>query len=199
MNAGTGDLHARILEEAARLFVAHGYHGISMREIAAAVGVSKAGLYYHFQDKEHLLLALLRDHLERIEAVLIEAVRAGESAREQVRALLRGIFALSPEQRSVIRLASQEVGQLGVEARAEFSRLYAAQFTDRIAAILQAGIDRGELRPVDLHLATWLLLGMAYPFFYPAGAKRMDDPDAVIELMITAFFDGLAAPAGSGD
>ena len=35
----------RIIEEATRLFVASGYTSISMREIAEAVGVSKAGLY----------------------------------------------------------------------------------------------------------------------------------------------------------
>ena len=45
------DLRARILAEATRLFVVYGYNGISMREIAEAVGVSKAGQYYHFKDK----------------------------------------------------------------------------------------------------------------------------------------------------
>jgi AcrR family transcriptional regulator len=53
------DITARIIEEATCLFVASGYCGISMREIAEAVGISKAGLYYHFRDKEDLFLAIL--------------------------------------------------------------------------------------------------------------------------------------------
>ena len=193
MSDQAGDVRARILEEAARLFVAQGYHGISMREIAAAVGVSKAGLYYHFQDKEHLLLAILRAHLEQIDGVLQRALLQGPSTRERVRAMLWGIFALAPEQRSVIRLASQEVGQLGAETRAEFDSLYAERFTSRVDAILQAGVEQGDLRPVNIRLTTWLLLGMAYPFFYPASGTRLENTDEIIDLMVTAFFDGLSA------
>lgn len=53
MNASHGpaegsDMLARILAAAARLFMARGYRGISMREIAEAVGISKAGLYFPF-------------------------------------------------------------------------------------------------------------------------------------------------------
>jgi len=49
----------RIIDEAARLIVTYGYDGIAMREIADAVGLSKAGLYHHFRDKEELLIAVL--------------------------------------------------------------------------------------------------------------------------------------------
>ena len=37
---------------------------------------------------------------------------------------------------------------------------------------------------------TWLLLGMAYPFFYPN--HHLGDPDETIELMVSVFFDGLS-------
>ena len=57
------DIPERIAEEATRLFVANGYHGVSMREIAEAVGISKAGLYYHFRDKEDLFIAILTANL----------------------------------------------------------------------------------------------------------------------------------------
>ncbi len=50
------DVRDRILLKALQFFVAHGYDGISMREIAEACGLSKAALYYHFRDKEALFL-----------------------------------------------------------------------------------------------------------------------------------------------
>ena len=56
----------RIIAEATRLFVAFGYHRISMREIAEATGISKAGLYYHFRDKEELILEILHSNLVEI-------------------------------------------------------------------------------------------------------------------------------------
>ena len=47
--------------------MAYGYNGISMREIAEAVGVSKAGLYYHFKDKEDVVWTAFRDIFQELE------------------------------------------------------------------------------------------------------------------------------------
>lgn len=48
----------RILHTAAALFAQHGYHGASMRDIAAGTGLRAASLYNHFPGKEELLLAV---------------------------------------------------------------------------------------------------------------------------------------------
>ncbi len=188
------DLRQRIIEEATRLFVSHGYHAISTRAIAEAAGVSKAGLYYHFKDKESLLLAILTANLERIAAIVQEARLKGSTAREQIAWILRAIFEQPPEQRAIIRLSSQEMAHLDPGDRAEFGRLYREEFTGQIEDILRAGVERGELRPMDVRLATWVLLGMAYPFLYSAHERELGRPQDAIELMLTIFFDGAANP-----
>jgi AcrR family transcriptional regulator len=66
------DLRAEVLAEATGLFVAHGYHGLSIRQIAEAVGVTKAALYYHFEDKEALFLAILGTYLEKVEEMILQ-------------------------------------------------------------------------------------------------------------------------------
>jgi DNA-binding transcriptional regulator YbjK len=53
------DLRQQILSTAKILFIQQGYHGLSMRQIAEALGVSKAALYYYFRDKEELLIFTL--------------------------------------------------------------------------------------------------------------------------------------------
>ncbi|MFL5956615.1 MAG: TetR/AcrR family transcriptional regulator, partial [Solirubrobacterales bacterium] len=50
----------RILDVALDLFVRKGYAETSLREIAAELGFSKAALYYHFESKQDILLALHR-------------------------------------------------------------------------------------------------------------------------------------------
>ena len=190
MSATDVTMPKRILEGATHLFVTQGYHRISMREIAEAVGVSKAGLYYHFKDKEDLLLAILTAYLDHIERLLDGVQQAGGSTRSQVTGLMQAIFAQAPEQRAIIRLASQEMLQLSQEARARFGLIYHQKFIAQIEAILQRGMSRGELRPMDVHLATWILLGMMYPFFYPAHANELGAPAAAIDLMLEVFFDG---------
>lgn len=189
--AETVAVRQRILDEATRLFVTHGYHGISMREIAARVGVSKAGLYYHFRDKEDLFLAILTAHLESIEHLIQEARQRERTTRGRVTRVLRGIFEQAPERRAIIRLASQEMAHLSRTARAEFSRLYREKFIAQMEAILREGVARGEIRPLDVHLATWMLLGMAYPFFYPAHERELGSPLEAIDLMLTIFFEGV--------
>jgi AcrR family transcriptional regulator len=48
----------RILDAALDLFVTQGYDGTSLRQLAEQLGVTKAALYYHFESKEDILLAL---------------------------------------------------------------------------------------------------------------------------------------------
>ena len=55
-------LRQQILAKATSLFVVYGFNGVSMREIAAEAGLSKAGLYYHFKDKRDLFLAILNQY-----------------------------------------------------------------------------------------------------------------------------------------
>lgn len=58
-----GSTRERVLDVALELFTEQGYDKTSLREIADALGFTKAALYYHFEKKEDLLLALhLRMH-----------------------------------------------------------------------------------------------------------------------------------------
>lgn len=180
---------ARILAEASRLFVARGYRGISMREIAEAVGISKAGLYYHFQDKEELFLAILTANLDTVAQIVRAACRQNAGTRERLTQMLRALLALPAEQRALIRLANQEMVHMSARARASVEAIYHAQFLGQLEELLRTGIARGELQSVNVQLATWLLLGMAYPFFSPTY------PDVatteVVDLIVRVFFDGL--------
>ena len=66
--AGTRD---RILDISLELFTTQGYEKTSLREIAERLGFSKAAIYYHFESKEAILMAL---HM-RLHALGIDAVR----------------------------------------------------------------------------------------------------------------------------
>jgi len=59
-----GDGRERILDEARTLFLTKGFAATSMQEIADAVGLTKPALYYHFKDKQDLLLAVLSREME---------------------------------------------------------------------------------------------------------------------------------------
>jgi AcrR family transcriptional regulator len=193
---GARDVRAEILAEATGLFVAHGYHGLSMRQIAEAVGVTKAALYYHFENKEALFLAILATYLEKVEEMILQVQAEGNTCRQRIRLLVQRILRQPAEQRAVIRLASQEIVQVSGPAREAFRVSYHKRFIDIIQAILETGIASGELRPMDPHLATWTLLGMLHPYLYPADSDDAELSDEAIEQMVTIYLDGVTMPEG---
>ena len=191
MPTEAADVRRTILGQAARLFVAHGYHGISMREIAEAVGVSKAGLYYHFKHKEALFLTILEADLAAVELIVRGVRESGLPARGQVARLVHDLLALAPEQRAIIRLANQEMSQLAPEARDAFGRMYHQHFIGQIESVLAEAVARGELRPLDTATITWILLGMLYPFFFSERGPLANE--ALAEQVVAVFFDGVGA------
>jgi AcrR family transcriptional regulator len=189
----TAGMRQRILQEATHLFTRSGYNAVSMREIAAACGdITKAALYYHFKDKEALMVAILSEYLAGMGSLIAGCRDGAPGARARLTAFIRAIFAQPADQRAIIRLGSQELSNLSPQARASFGHLYQEEFIDPLAALIAEGMRSGELRLADSHQATWLLLGMMYPFFYP-NQERSLDMESVINLMIAVFFDGMAA------
>jgi AcrR family transcriptional regulator len=62
-----------VLRTARRLFAEHGYDGTSLQQIADAMGVTKANVYYYFRSKEALLQALLEPFLSTLRELLDRA------------------------------------------------------------------------------------------------------------------------------
>lgn len=185
------DLRKEIIEAARGLFIAHGYRGLSMREIAVAVGVSKPALYYHFKDKEELFLAILTAYLEELSELLEKNGRGVDGCRERVRGIVSDILHQPCEQRALIRLGSQEVGHLSVKAQEAFYKVYYEQFIGKLENILKTGMERGELRRMDASVATWALLGIIYPYLYPT--EMHDEPllDETIDGLLSIYFEGV--------
>lgn len=181
----------RILREATRLFVAGGYRGISMRDIAEAVGLSKAGLYYHFENKEDLFLAILQEHLSQVQEVVERCREMPGTTRQRIQALTQALLSFPPEQSAIIRLASQDAAHLSPAARQAFYHTYQSGFIGQIAGMIEEGLRQGELRPVDPMIATWILLGSMVPFFGTNPERGSMSSAQVTAEIVNIFFDGL--------
>jgi len=194
MSASETGLRDEILATATQLFIQQGYHGLAMRQISEALGVSKAALYYYFEDKEELLLAILTDYLEEIETAIAAIQAQTESGAEQIRRFVEMVLQQPAERRAIIRLASQEMAQLSASARKRFNRLYHEKFIGKLTALLQGGMERGEFRPLDAKTAAWALLGIMYPYFYPAHSGDRPIEAGTIDEIVTIYLNGLTQP-----
>jgi AcrR family transcriptional regulator len=83
---------AQLVEVARTLFAQHGYHNLSMGQLADAAGVSKPVLYQHFSSKLDLYLALVRDAVSELETQIHKALQGTASNRDWVRAAISAYF-----------------------------------------------------------------------------------------------------------
>ncbi|MCB0910952.1 MAG: TetR/AcrR family transcriptional regulator [Propionibacteriaceae bacterium] len=184
-------MRERILATATGLFVARGYEGVAMREIAEACGITKAALYYHFAGKSDVLNAVFTGYLDEIAGV-VEASADHGDGEARLRWLVQHLFALPVERRAIMRLAMHDVGQLEPEQRASFASAYRDRFIGPLQQLVADGVASGEFVAKDPSRVVWILLGMLYPFFAPPGAGDTADADTVTDLL-DIFFGGLSA------
>ncbi len=75
-----------ILREALNLFSNKGYAAVSMRDIAAAVGIRASSIYHHFSGKQELFEALIQkanDVKESLQTVFMNALSKAETVEEE--------------------------------------------------------------------------------------------------------------------
>lgn len=65
---------ARIMDVAQKLFARRGFEGVSIREIAQALGMTTASLYYHFPSKEEIFVAVHGRSLEAVQREVMDAI-----------------------------------------------------------------------------------------------------------------------------
>lgn len=173
-----------ILREAAELFAARGYNGVSLEEIGAAVGVSGPAVYRHFAGKQALLGAVLvkvSDHLIDGGTRVAQAVADDE---ERMRALIRFHVDFALGNAEVIRVQDQDVAHLAEHDRAEVRRLQRAYIELWIAALAPL-VAAG---PEELRLRVQACFGLinSTPHSTRAAARRRSATATVLVAMAEA-------------
>jgi len=147
----------RILDSACGIFAQKGYHNASVRDVAAATGVSPAGLYYYFQSKEELLRLILEacfsSLMERIKADAVGIQDPGNRLRAIIRAHLAHFESNGKEMRVLVREWEALPGAAGGEIRS-LMREYAGVVTRTFQDLSPEKSAR------ELRAATFGLFGM---------------------------------------
>src|SRR5947199_8805245 len=86
---GTLGSRQEILRTAARLFQQQGYDATSMNDVAAALKLSKGGLYHHFQSKDEILFHIMNHAMDITEERVIGLARRIADPDERLRTLIR--------------------------------------------------------------------------------------------------------------
>lgn len=143
----------RILDEAWRLFQQKGYRGATVDELCQRCGLTKPTLYYYFGDKENLFVQVLRYRLHGFREVIEQPGTLEERLARVIVAILESFEA---DYTALLRDREHLKRPENLDAvRSSFR----SDLFGPLAALMQEGIARGELRDEDPTALTLYFLG----------------------------------------
>lgn len=189
-----GDVRARILEVAARLFMEQGFAATSVREIGERAAVGQSSLYHHVQSKGQLLFQLHQDFSREMLDRLAALVEANPSPTVQIRELVRTFLSAVENHQAEVTVFLREEHALSDAYRRELQR-----DRDQVDAIvdrmIENGIAAGELRKdLDIRLTRLVILGMCnwtYQWFQPGGEPSGEQ---IADFFADLIIHGMIAP-----
>ena len=181
-----------ILEAALACFAARGYHESTVDDIAARAGLSKGAVYWHFEGKREVFLALLELIVEQGMEALEGVIEGADSAREALHRISRAGMLAARESRLIE--ASTEFTAHAIrdsEFRDLLRRLY-ERGLELVGGQLQLGIDRGEFRPFDVRALAVVILASIDGLFLYALMLPEIEPERVWPPALDALLDGVS-------
>lgn len=143
----SSERRGQILQAAAEVYARQGIDGARMDDIVAEAGLSKGTLYWYFDSKDDITIALFNEMISGEFAQLRQLIDAEGSVIER----LERFF----DMHAAILQSNPMTGKLGIEFYAisgkldkvhELVRRYYDEFVDVVLALLKQGDERGELR-----------------------------------------------------
>lgn len=182
----------RLLDTAQALFHERGYKAVTMQDIAGALGMRQASLYYHVPEgKEQLFVEVAERSFEQLHQGLQRALaEAGPEIGAQLSAAARWFSAQPPM--SLLGMMHADMPALGAANQKRLERVAFTCLFEPIASTFRAAIERGQIRPMppDLLAGSFLALmdGVAYSSQHQPGTPPRQ---VMAEAMVSLLMDGL--------
>ena len=156
---GEQDRRAEIYRSAARIFHRKGYHATSINDIAAAVGLTKAGLYYYIKGKQDLLFAIMGFAMDQLDEQVIEPARRVQDPQARLETIVARHARLITQDSSALTILVNELEGLLPDDRADIIGRQ-RDYVDFIADTLAALRDQGKVVGLDPTVGAFSLVGM---------------------------------------
>jgi TetR/AcrR family transcriptional regulator, cholesterol catabolism regulator len=194
-DSGTATID-RLLDASAALFCDKGYAATTTREIAAALQIQQASLYYHMASKEALLHRLCLSSLRQFLADVPPAIENATSALERIQTLIHTHVTtlLKYQNRNVTMLT--EMRALSKRHRAEVEELrrkYSAIVRQVLEDGQAAGVIRSDIPVTYLSLALLNILNWSALWFRRDRALSVDQ---LAGILSTVYLEGIATARG---
>lgn len=182
-----GETRRQILTKAKKLFLTKGYKGVSMKELAQAVGVTSAALYYHFpKGKEDLFTTMIQTvFIDEGVAEIEQTLAATQDIRERLTLLTSVLLSLPLDERFSMLLRDAREHLKEPEHQQVILSLL-NQLRQQVTGLFQAAHDAGKIRPdLPVSVLVGLYMGMLRE------SKNLPGTEPAVSL-VSVLFDGIA-------
>ena len=138
-----GDKRERILDAAEVVFAERGFFHARIAEIAREAGVADGTIYLYFKSKDDLLISWFESRMERVNAVLRDAVAGGASPRDKLLRFIGAHLALVAERPKVAEVLTIELRQSNKFMK-EAANPRFGEFLKGLASIIEDGQKAGH-------------------------------------------------------
>lgn len=159
--ASQTETQAAIRDATYRALCEHGYADLTIQKIADEFPKSKSLLYYHYENKDEILVDLLEYVLDQY--TVYDAIDKDNSPEEQLWTFIDDSLPESPDEEQ----RESQMALFELRSRALSEEAYREQITridrlthDTLAGILRAGINDGTFRAVDVEETVEILVSM---------------------------------------
>jgi AcrR family transcriptional regulator len=150
---------AALREAALTLMARHGYDAVTMRRLAAEVGVQAAALYRYFPTKEDLLFTLMREHMEALLATWETASPTSIDPAARLAAFVRNHIRFHVERRRSTHVSNMELRSLSRERLSAILKLREG-YEKQLRQILREGAEAGNFQVDDPKLTAMAIIQM---------------------------------------
>ena len=189
----TRERYYAILQAAERLFGEKGYQGVSIDEIARTAGVAKGLINYHFGSKENLLVDVLSKGTTALFAQLDAVTQSHVTAKERIRAAIEIYLTVASAGPALTQMAMMAVFEPNCsESIRKLWLTFMEKNLNRFADLVEQGIAKGELKPVDSRLVTQMVMAWAFEVLRAATLKKEPlNPSQAADQYTKILFEGI--------
>lgn len=150
-----------IVQAAHSLFLTHGFHGTSMRQIASGAGIALGSIYNHFAGKEDIFVAVLLEYHPLFDLLPVMNAARGETIEELIRDAAARMVAGMGERMDFLNIMFIEL----VEFKGRhLPNILQKMFPELMEFSQRFGQGKGELRPIPRPIIARAFIGLFFSF-----------------------------------
>ncbi len=179
-----------IMRKASALFRKKGFSATSMRDIAESIGVEAPSLYNHIESKNEILKDICFNIAKLFTDFLKEVEHSSGSNLSKIERIIRFHISMMINKFESVYISNHEWKYLPEPQLSEFKN-QRRNYRLRLAAILQKGIDKKEIRPVNANVSIHTILSAINGIEDWQNSGRKVDAKLIEENIIQILIEGL--------